>query len=323
MLQQTQVNTVVDYYLRFGQAFPTVHHLARAKPGAVMKMWEGLGYYSRARHMHAAAKIIVDVYDGRIPDSYSDLIALPGIGRYTAGAILSMAYGQSIPVLDGNIMRILTRLYHITECIDIASTQASLWHLAEQHLQQVNPSAMNQAMMELGALICKPRAPQCALCPVQSLCQASALSLQAELPVRKPRKRVPHYDVTAAVIFHGEKILITLRPAKGLLGGLWEFPGGKLEPGEELQACLLRELKEELAIDIAIDRKIMTIPHAYTHFKITLHVFQAVYQGGDIVCHAADAYQWVLPSMLPQFAFPAADRKVIDYLTEQNSSEKP
>jgi len=149
MLQQTQVETVKAYYHRFLEQLPTVHHLASAEPGQVMKLWEGLGYYSRARHLHAAAKIVSERHNGILPDSYEDLTALPGIGRYTAGAILSIAYGQSVPVLDGNVMRILTRIYHITDCIDRSATQTLLWRVAELHLNAVDPSEINQAMMEL------------------------------------------------------------------------------------------------------------------------------------------------------------------------------
>jgi len=313
MLQQTQVNTVEPYFHRFILIFPTVQSLAEADIHRVMKAWEGLGYYSRARHLHAASRQMMSRFQGMIPDNLTDLLSLPGIGRYTAGAILSIAFGKPAPVLDGNVIRVLTRVFHVTDNIDKAITRKVLWELAERLLPKDNIRSFNQALMELGALICKPVNPNCSICPLLSVCQASKLRLQAMLPVRSPRKPVPHYDVTAGVIWKANRLLITLRPPKGLLGGLWEFPGGKVKPKETLEACLKREIMEELNLKVDIKFHLISVKHAYTHFKITLHAFECQYQNGHIRKDpdAIDDFRWIAASELDQYAFPGADRKVI------------
>jgi len=314
MLQQTQVITVGSYYERFIRRFPNVHDLANAPVGDVMKMWEGLGYYSRARHLHLAAKMIVKQYYGILPDSLEQLISLPGIGRYTAGAILSIAFGKRMPVLDGNVMRVFTRLFHITENIQKSDTQKHLWALAETMLPGKNIRDYNQGLMELGGMICKPKHPLCDACPVAEMCRAKELGIQEQLPVKSVRKPIPHYDVVAGIIRKNGRFLITLRPPRGLLGGLWEFPGGKVENGETFEQSLKREIAEELGIKIKIDSLFTSVKHAYTHFKITLHVFQCRYRSGEIRMNGCDDYRWIGPSRLNEFAFPGADRKVIEQL---------
>ncbi|MBN1783023.1 A/G-specific adenine glycosylase [bacterium] len=332
MLQQTQVATVEPYFLRFIGKFPTLQTLAAADLGDVMKSWEGLGYYSRARNMHRAAGEMMQRFRGQIPDNLEDLISLPGIGRYTAGAILSIAFGRPAPILDGNVIRVLTRLFHITDNTDKAATRTLLWFLAAQILPGEQDSAtnpvrdrmpnririreFNEALMELGALLCKTRSPACPVCPLNTICEAHRLGIQESLPVRNPRKPVPHFDVTAGIIWKADRFLITLRPPKGLLGGLWEFPGGKKEPGESLEKCLNREILEELNIHVQVKQHLISVRHAYTHFKITLHVFECDYQGGELRMDpdAAVDFRWIRASQLEQFAFPGADRKVIELI---------
>jgi len=314
MLQQTQVKTVEAYYERFISRFPSVEDLARAAPDEVMKYWEGLGYYGRARHLHRAARDIVDRFDGRVPDSFEDLISLPGVGRYTAGAISSIAFGKPEAVLDGNVIRVLARMFQVTDDVRKASTQKMLWSLSESLLPKSCIRDYNQALMELGALICRARNPACSDCPVSRNCEASRLSIQSELPVKSPRKPVPHYEVTAGIIWRDDRLLITRRPPKGLLGGLWEFPGGKLERGEDLEGCLKREIREELGIAIEVGAHLGSVDHAYTHFRITLHAFDCRYRGGRIQLIGADDYRWILPRELDGFALPAADHKIIALL---------
>ncbi|NQT26855.1 A/G-specific adenine glycosylase [candidate division KSB1 bacterium] len=314
MLQQTQVKTVESYYNRFIQAFPTIQSLSMADSGQVMKAWEGLGYYSRARNLHKAAKIIVQCFNAQIPHTLEELLSLPGIGRYTAGAILSIAFDQPAPVLDGNVIRMLSRLFHITDNVDRSSTQKRLWQLTEDMLPKSRIRDFNEAMMELGALVCTPKNPRCEICPVQKHCEATRIGIQQDLPVRTPRNPIPHLDVTAGVIWKADRFLITLRPPKGLLGGLWEFPGGKLEDGESLEECIKREIREELEIKIEVVHPLISVKHAYTHFKITLHVFECRFLSGDIVPHDCDDFRWIRPNELDDFAFPGADRKVIDAL---------
>ncbi len=314
MLQQTQVKTVEAYYGRFISRFPSVEDLARAAPDEVMKYWEGLGYYGRARHLHRAAREVVDRFDGRIPDSFEDLISLPGVGRYTAGAILSIAFGKPEAVLDENVIRVLARMFQVTDDVGKSSTEKALWSLAGSLLPKRCIRDYNQALMELGALICRARNPACSDCPVSRICQAKRLSIQSELPVKSPRKPVPHYEVTAGIIWRDDRLLITRRPPKGLLGGLWEFPGGKLERGDDLEGCLKREIREELGIAIEVGARLTSVEHAYTHFRITLHAFDCRYRGGRIQLIGADDYRWILPRELDGFALPAADHKIIDLL---------
>jgi A/G-specific adenine glycosylase len=311
MLQQTQVKTVELYYGRFLDRFPSIEALARAAPDEVMKQWEGLGYYGRARHLHRAAREVVQRFDGRVPDTLSGLLSLPGIGRYTAGAILSIAFEKPAAVLDGNVIRVLARIFHITDDVRKAAAHKQLWSLAESLLPKRRIRDYNQALMELGALVCRTRNPACPDCPVSALCEACRLSLQLELPVKSPRKPVPHYVVTAGIIWKDDRLLITRRPPKGLLGGLWEFPGGKLEPGEKLEDCLKREIREELGIAVEVQTLLTSVEHAYTHFRITLHAFECRYRGGRIQCIGIDAYRWILPGDLDKFALPAADHKII------------
>jgi A/G-specific adenine glycosylase len=314
MLQQTQVKTVEAYYGRFIGRFPSVEDLARAAPDEVMKYWEGLGYYGRARYLHQAARDVVTRFGGRLPDTLEDLISLPGIGRYTAGAILSIAFGKPEAVLDGNVIRVLSRIFHVTDDVRKSSTEKALWSLSDSLLPKRCIRDYNQALMELGALICRVRNPACFDCPVSRICEANRLSIQSELPVKSPRKPVPHYQVTAGIIWRNGRLLITRRPPKGLLGGLWEFPGGKQEPGEELENCLKREIREELGIAIEVGTRLTSVEHAYTHFRITLHAFECRYRGGHIRLIGADAYQWILPRELDGFALPAADHKIIALL---------
>lgn len=314
MLQQTQVTTVIGYYQRFIAAFPTVQYLASAEMGQVMKVWEGLGYYGRARNLHRAARKVMERFGGQIPDNENDLSSLPGIGRYTTGAILSIAFEKPVPVLDGNIIRLLSRIFHVTENIDQIETKKALWSLSKQVLPQRKVRDFNQGLMELGAIICKPKHPLCGECPLADVCEANRLSIQTELPVRSPKKKIPHYDVTAGIIWKKDKFLITLRPPKGLLGGLWEFPGGKRKEGESLKNCLKREIREELNIDIKVNDLLISVKHAYTHFRITLHVFDCQYIGGTIRLRGCDDYRWITSAELDDFAFPGADRKVIQFL---------
>ena len=318
MLQQTQVNTVKPYYERFINRFPTVVDLAEAELNDVMKLWEGLGYYGRARHLHKAAREILVRFAGRIPDNLQDLLSLPGIGRYTAGAILSIAFHEPVPILDGNVIRLFTRIFHVTECVDKSETRKVLWNIAGELLPLKRIDDFNQGIMEVGSIICKPGRPLCDACPLETLCEAKRLSIQAQFPVRRPRKPIPHYHVTAGIIWRGENLLITLRPPKGLLGGLWEFPGGKLDEGEDLASCLYREIREELGIEVQVGDLFTSVKHAYTHFKITLHAFHCTYVDGEIQLIECDDYRWISPREFEKYPFPAADRKIIEVLEKEH-----
>lgn len=274
MLQQTQVDTVIPYFERWMARFPTVAALAEADQQDVLNNWEGLGYYSRARNLHKAARIIHTDMGDELPEDPAQLEKLPGIGPYTAAAIASIAFGRDVATVDGNIRRVFSRLYNLTDPVRSPESERTIWSLAEENLPKGRASAYNQALMDLGATICTPKAPDCARCPVQADCQAKALGVQEERPVRQPRKKVPHLTVTAAVIRRDGLVLLSQRPADGMLGGLWEFPGGTLEETDaDLAACLQREIREELGVKVRVGAPFGVYDHAYTHFKITLHAF--------------------------------------------------
>ncbi len=318
MLQQTQVETVKPYFDAFTNLYPTVRDLAAAPLDDVLKLWEGLGYYSRARSMHRTARIVTEQHGGVFPNTVDGLLALPGIGRYTAGAIASIAYDVPAPVLDGNVIRVFSRLLDSVEDVTKPKTIAALWDTAEQWTPDARAGDYNQALMELGRLICKPRNPLCGDCPIRAHCAAYAHDTQAERPIKAPKAKTPHYDVTAGMIWDDQgRLLIAQRPAEGLLGGLWEFPGGKQEDGETLEACLKRELREELAIEVSVCEVFAVVKHAFTHFRITLHAFTCRYVSGEPQALGVQAWRWVTEDELREYAFGKADRAVIDALEKR------
>lgn len=324
MAQQTRLDTVVAYFERWMARFPTIAALAAADQQEVLKLWEGLGYYARARNLHRAAQIVVAEHGGNLPDDRKALAALPGIGDYTVGAILSLAFNRPEPILDGNVKRVLSRVADIETPIEERATLRLLWALARAVADAAEPGragATNEALMELGATLCTPTSPRCLLCPIADHCQAAAHGTQADRPVTLPKRRTPHYDVTAGVIWQGDPfaspLLIAQRPQDGMLGGLWEFPGGKLEPDDaDLAACLRREIREELAIDITVGEAITQVRHAYTHFRITLHVFHARHLHGEPQALGCADWRWITLDELDAYPFPVTDQKVIATLRD-------
>ncbi|MFO7633000.1 MAG: A/G-specific adenine glycosylase [Caldilinea sp.] len=327
MLQQTRVETVIDYFQRWMNRFPAVEVLAAADLQDVLKAWEGLGYYARARNLHKAAQQIVAKYGGQLPAERKALLALPGIGEYTVGAILSIAFNQPEPILDGNVKRVLARLFDIDRPIDEPAVLRRLWELARAIVEAAPADAAgdcNEGLMELGATICTPQNPRCLICPLVELCEAVRKGVQSERPIMPRRKQTPHYDVAAGVIWAGEpfhsKLLIAQRPPDGMLGGLWEFPGGKLESQDiDLVACLHREIDEELAIEIDVLDPLMTVKHAYTHFRITLHAFHARHIGGVPQSIGCQDWRWVAIEELTDFPLPVTDQKIRQALFERLS----
>lgn len=317
MLQQTRVETVIPYFERWMKRFPSLVHLASASEQEVLALWEGLGYYHRARYLYRASRIIMTEYNGRVPDEVRALRQLPGIGRYTAAAIASIAYHKDEPALDGNSRRVLARLFDIEQPLRSAETEKHLWELASAHLPHGQASEYNQALMDLGATICTPRNPLCQECPLENLCLAHQHGREKERPVVGKRPDLPHYDVTAAVILRENKVLIAQRPMNGLLGGLWEFPGGKQQPGEDLKACLKREIREELDIDIKVEELLGVFRHAYTHFRVTLHAFRCALIEGEPRNLEHTALQWVTPTQLVHFPMGKLDRRIANLLTQQ------
>jgi A/G-specific adenine glycosylase len=312
MLQQTQVATVIPYYERFVACFPTVEALAAASLDQVLKLWEGLGYYARARNLHAAAGQVVAEFDGRVPNVMEDLLALAGVGRYTAGAILSIAYGQDMPALDGNVRRVLSRVFAVEDDVTRGAGRRQLWSLAEELLPPGQAGDLNQALMDLGATVCTPRGPRCGQCPLTEACQAHRLGEEERFPVRRPRRALPHYEVAAGVIWNGQgQFLIAQRPLDGMLGGLWEFPGGKRKSGETLEDCLRRELVEELGVEVTVGERLTVVQHAYTHFRITMHAFHCRIASGQPRALGCADWHWIGLGDIPRFAFSAADHQII------------
>jgi len=302
MLQQTQVATVIPYYQRFLKSFPTVHHLAKSDLSKVLKTWEGLGYYSRARNLHRASKIILNHFKGKIPDHMTDLLNLPGIGRYTAGAILSIAYNKEAPVLDGNVRRVLSRLFAISE--NPKKTGSLLWKISESLIPKGRSNSFNQALMDLGSMICIPKEPQCSRCPLSHFCKGKASGNPGRYPSKGVKKNIPHVVALAAVIQKDGKVLLNQRPPKGLLGGLWEFPNWRNEDGGRLRLRLRNHIKKEMGMNVEVKESFGTFKQAFTHFKLTLHVY---------ACQAAGKGKkgkWTPIKDLDQFAMSRIDRRI-------------
>jgi A/G-specific adenine glycosylase len=322
MLQQTRVQAVVPYYERFLERFPAVERLARARLDTVLKLWEGLGYYSRARNLHEAAKKIVTQLGGHLPATREELLILPGIGRYTAGAIASIAFGRREPVVDGNVTRVLCRIFRIHGSPKDASVQKRIWAIAEELAPEDRVGQFNQALMELGSEVCRPRLPRCDECPVNRVCEAKLHNEQDSFPTRVAKKRLPSYIVAVGVIDREGRILIDKRKPEGLLGGLWEFPGGKKRRRESLEAALRREVREELAITIRVGRLIAVVDHTYSHFRVHIHAFECTHVSGEPRCITCADFKWVRPADLGRYAFPAANHKIIQVLRSQKPCKR-
>jgi len=317
MLQQTRRETVVPYYRRFLDCFPTVQDLAVADLQEVLKVWEGLGYYARARSLHAAAQQVIETYAGQLPADRRQLLKLPGIGAYTAGAILSLAFGQDEPVLDGNVERVLCRLALVEENPRRPAARRNLWATARAVLVPGQAGRVNEALMELGATVCRPRVPRCAACPLAGLCRAHDEGLEETVPMRVPRAPLPHRRVAAAVTLQPERVLVAQRRPDDLLGGLWEFPGGTCEEDEALEACLEREIDEELGVQIAVGPQIASLRHAYTHFRLTLYAFLCRLVAGEPQCLQCADWRWVTLEEAARLPMSVLDRRLVGILGQE------
>ncbi len=308
MLQQTRVEYVQSYYERFLNTFPTLEALAAARLDDVLCIWEGLGYYARARNLHAAARAIVA--SDRLPSNCEDLRSLPGIGPYTSRAIASIAFHEPVAAVDGNVRRVISRLFTHT-----GNPAGSVQELADKLLHTGRPGDYNQAMMELGSQICTPKRPRCTQCPVQNYCMAWAEGAPEFYPAPKKKVSIPHYDVAVAVLRNAAgHIFIQQRAPEGLLGGLWELPGGKTKPDESGPATCARELQEELGVQVTVGNLIGTVKHAYSHFRITLRAYECTLIDGKPESTAGLVTTWAAPDQLNQFAFPKANRHILNLL---------
>ena len=272
MLQQTRVDTVIPYFEKWMKLFPDVKVLAKSSEQDVLNTWEGLGYYSRARNLHKAAKVVVEKFNGELPRNLDDLRNLPGIGRYTVGSIASIAFKMDEPTLDGNLRRVFSRLYDVTEFADSPAGEKILWAYAAQNLPKGKASDYNQALMDLGATVCLPKNPICLECPLMAMCKAHENGTQQLRPVLKPKKKTPHYVHAAGVIIYRGRALLAQRPPDGLLARMWEFPNGRVaaDPAKEL----INVLNAAYRLKVKRKEALGTIQHAYTHFKVTVHAFR-------------------------------------------------
>ena len=309
MLQQTQVNTVLPYYRRFLEAFGSLDRLARADLQDVLKVWEGLGYYARARNLHRAVGIVLDRHGGIVPDTWDEFRQLPGVGDYIAAAVLSLAYNRPYPVVDGNVKRVLARLFIEDMPVNTSASMKIFKASAGRLLTPRTPGTFNQAIMELGALVCKPQRPRCAGCPLQQRCAAYASDRVAQYPKKQEKSPTPCFDIAVGVVFKEGRVLITRRKAEGLLGGLWEFPGGKIKDEEKAEQACVREIREETNLSVAVDFHLSRVKHAYTHFKIVMDVFCCAYVSGRVKLKGPVDHRWIKIDDLAAYPFPKANHK--------------
>lgn len=306
MLQQTTVAAVIPYYQRFLERFPSVDALAAASQDDVITLWAGLGYYSRARNLHRAARQVVSERGGAFPDDLDSLTALPGVGRSTAGAILSIAYDRPAAILDGNVRRVLVRLFALREDPRSSRSEKQLWQWAEALTPETSPHDYAQAIMDLGATVCTPREPHCGNCPLQDICQARSDGLTAVLPATRKKVKVPVRRQVALILGHSGKVLLRQRPPEGFLGGLWEFPTVDLPPG-----CADEQLAHRFLADFCLHgalQQVGTIRHAYSHFKLELTVFRVDAERARGVAEGG-AYRWCSGTELESLPLHGAHRK--------------
>jgi len=316
MLQQTQVATVVPYYERFVARFPDVTALARASEDDVLKRWEGLGYYARARNLHRAARALLAHHGGVVPSDPAVFRRLPGVGDYIGAAVQSIAFGRPLAVVDGNVKRVLARLFAIDAPANRAAAAKEFVARAAELLDPGDPGAFNQAMMELGALVCRPTSPCCNECPVRSACAARASASQERYPVREKRAPVPEVRVAVGVVEADGRLLITRRPSEGLLGGLWEFPGGKIREGEAPEDAVAREIREETGLDVVVTGHVARVRHAYSHLRVELEVYRCrAERAAAVVLNGPTDHRWILFEEIADYAFPRANHKFIPLLS--------
>ena len=312
MLQQTQVIKVIDYYQKFAERFPNVQLLADAPLQDVLKVWEGLGYYARARNLHRAAVNVTTEYDGEIPKEYDAFRKLPGVGNYSAAAVLSIAFNEPYAAVDGNIKRVLSRLYQLETPVNDATSTRVFQEHADSILDRQQPGMFNQAMMELGATICRPQSPTCLVCPVQTYCEVFHNNSQSEYPKRRTTKAIPEHQMVATVIYRESKVLLIQRPLDGLLGGLWEFPNGRLTDNETSDEGCFRIINETVNVSVSNLQYLTRVKHAFTHFKIVVDVFKCDYVSGEVVLDGPIDAKWVDVMEVSDYPLPRATHKFLE-----------
>jgi A/G-specific adenine glycosylase len=315
MRQQTTVAAVVPYFERFLAAFPTLEALAAADEQDVLKFWEGLGYYRRARHLHAAAKQLVTDHSGRLPDDPVVWAALPGVGRYILGAVLSQAFDRRLPIVEANSLRVLARLFGYRGDPREGAGKAWVWEAAERVLPRKRAGDFNQALMELGATVCTPTAPACDKCPLAAQCVARREGLQGKIPPPKKQPAIREIAEVGIVIRAGGDVLLCQRPEDARRWqNMWEIPHGERQPVEDVTAAALRVAKELTGLDVEIGAEMLTVKHTVTRFRITLECVEATVRGGTFASDFYAAGKWVKPAELAKYPVSAPQRKLMTEL---------
>ena len=329
MLQQTQMETMLPYFKRWIKAFPTLEALAKADQKKVLKLWEGLGYYSRARNLHESAKTILQKNQGLFPDDHEKIRSIKGVGRYTAGAIASIAFNLNKPIVDGNILRVLSRIYAISKPIDIEKNKEEFWRLQEDLIPNGNARDFNQALMELGALVCTTQNPSCPLCPLRKFCKAFQQGNPENYPVKSKKKKTVKIEAASLVLEKNGKYLVRLRPVGKIMGGLWEFPEWKLSRNKKLSDARVRNktgqlAKKEFGFRSASIMPLGKIKRNYTHHLETLHVFHIVEIEN---CSAPEKTgwrsEWVSKKDFNDYPFSSAHAKIIKLLPLSGGALSP
>ncbi len=314
MLQQTRVAAVIDYFNRFVRRFPDIFSLAAAELEEVLKLWEGLGYYSRARHLHQAARKLIAAGEFQIPKDPERFSRLPGVGPYITAAVQSIAFGHQLSVVDGNVKRVLARLLLMADPVNQSGAHGIYQETASKFLYHKDPGTFNQALMELGAMICKPRRPLCQECPVHDFCRAARTGRVAEFPRRIAAKKVPWRHLAAGVVQKRDLLLIVRRPPSGLLGGLWEFPGGPVNPGQSPEEACCEAVTEAVNLEVEVSRHLTQVHHVYTHFKLKMDVYICRYLSGRVRLTGPAGHAWVRRPQLAAYPFHKAMHKIFPLL---------
>ena len=317
MLQQTQVKTVIPYYNSWLSRFPNIKSVAEANMDVLLKLWEGLGYYARVRNFHSACNIVINKYNGKVPNSSKQLSALPGVGPYISGAIMSIAFNRPIPAIDTNVFRVISRFNGIGG--SLLENKKGVTRILSNIICNLRPGDFNQALMDLGREICTPKNPACNICPIMIFCDAAVNNSVDKYPVRAKSKKKPHYRIAAGIIWKKNQILVAKRKESGLLGGLWEFPGGKIKTDETAVKCIIREVREELGVCVRPGAFLKQINHVYSHFSITLDAYHCDYLGGVPEALGCADWRWIFPGQIADLPFPRANHKLFDQIYERLS----
>lgn len=320
MLQQTQVATVIPFFERFLKAFPTVSQLAQAQEQEVLRLWEGLGFYHRARNLHRAARILMSEHQGEWPQDRDLAARLPGLGRYSVNAILSQAFDQRLPVLEANTRRVLCRLSGERADLGQKAVEERLWNRAGELLPRRGAGDFNQALMELGALLCTPEKPACERCPVQSFCQARALNLQEAIPFRRPPPTITQVRELALVLRAEDRFFLVQRPAQGRWANLWEFPHLEWNEPDLLEAAGNR-LLEQLGFQADLAGELAILRHTVTRFRVALHAYLAIHRGGSFRPGLYVDGRWVLPAELGQYPLSSPQRRLAGILNQPRQAQ--